>query len=403
MRIAFITPEYVTESNFDGGLANYLRRVCVSLKELGHQPMVIVGSDREETKEQEGVQIFCVDVRSRLLGWFDLLSRGCLAQPAHWIYQSWKMNQKLRQIHNRQKIDIAQFASYKATALFRSKSIPAIIRISSLQFLSDHAYGIRKNLKRAMLHWLELKSLRTVDRLIGPGRNIALAVEQAVGKHVTIIESPYVPNPEIPDSQPYKDQLEGKRYLLFFGAIGLLKGVKTIAAIIGTLLARNRDLFFVFVGKDFGYMGKPMMDYVWRLAGPNRDRVLYLSPMRQQQLEPIIKQAEAVVLPSRIDNFPNTCIEAMAYGKIVIGTKNTSFEQLIEDGRSGFLFEIDNEKALLAMIEKTLNLTDDEKKRIGTRAKERIDLLKPEIVVRQLLKVYQEVIRGPINNHMYME
>ena len=35
LRVAFATPEYVTEKHFDGGLANYLNRVSRSLV---HEP-----------------------------------------------------------------------------------------------------------------------------------------------------------------------------------------------------------------------------------------------------------------------------------------------------------------------------------------------------------------------------
>lgn len=45
MRIAFLTTEFVNESNFSGGLANYLLRVCLGLKELGHKPKVFVITD----------------------------------------------------------------------------------------------------------------------------------------------------------------------------------------------------------------------------------------------------------------------------------------------------------------------------------------------------------------------
>ena len=34
LRIAFATPEYVTEDHFDGGLANYLNRVSKKLADL---------------------------------------------------------------------------------------------------------------------------------------------------------------------------------------------------------------------------------------------------------------------------------------------------------------------------------------------------------------------------------
>jgi glycosyltransferase involved in cell wall biosynthesis len=46
-----------------------------------------------------------------------------------------------------------------------------------------------------------------------------------------------------------------------------------------------------------------------------------------------------VVTPSRVDNCPNTCLEAQALGKIVIGTRQSSLEELVDHGVTGFLAE----------------------------------------------------------------
>ena len=44
MRVALITSEFVTESVFDGGLANYIFRVAKALIQLNHIPVVFVSS-----------------------------------------------------------------------------------------------------------------------------------------------------------------------------------------------------------------------------------------------------------------------------------------------------------------------------------------------------------------------
>ncbi len=41
-----------------------------------------------------------------------------------------------------------------------------------------------------------------------------------------------------------------------------------------------------------------------------------------------------------MDNFPNACIEAMYFSKVVIGTDGASFEQLITHGKNGLLCRI---------------------------------------------------------------
>ena len=58
LRIAFATPEYVTEDYFDGGLANYLNRVSQALASLGHDVHVVTLSQQNEAEfEHEGVMV----------------------------------------------------------------------------------------------------------------------------------------------------------------------------------------------------------------------------------------------------------------------------------------------------------------------------------------------------------
>jgi hypothetical protein len=114
--------------------------------------------------------------------------------------------------------------------------------------------------------------------------------------------------------------------------------------------------------------------------------------MRHDKLYPVIENSFAVVLPSRIDNFPNACIEAMAHHKIVVGTRNTGFEQLIEHRSSGFLCEKDNSSELLAILNEIIGLGEIEKRTIEENAFKRIQLLRPEITVNRLIDFYKTVI-----------
>ena len=97
-------------------------------------------------------------------------------------------------------------------------------------------------------------------------------------------------------------------------------------------------------------------------------------------------------MPSRIDNMPNTCIEAMAMGKIVVGTRGASYEQLIEDGRNGFLIEIDSREGLKNAIYRIEVLTKEERKVIESEARKTTERFNAENVYYQLMSFYKTVI-----------
>jgi len=390
VRIAFISPEFVTEDNYDGGLANYLYRAALSLVGLGHEPHIIVASDRDETFDLDGIRVHRVDVGpSWLHGLAGRILRGY--RPVFSIlWQSFRLNRRLRLLHAQYPMALAQYSSYLATALFRPRAIPAVVRLSSLASQMDLAYerGGPVGLAR-LTSFLELRSIAMGRLLIAPSRVLAGATEAVTGKPVRVVESPFVPTTGEPDTSIYREHLSTRRYALFFGTVGILKGVKCLAEILEPLLEDHKDLYFVFVGKDARYRGRPMLEYVRAQAGEHRDRVLYFDRMPHASLYPIIEYAEAVVLPSRIDNFPNACLEAMSLGKIVVGTRGASFDQLIDDGVSGFLCEIDDRKSLLAAVERAL--ATDRADAIGARARARIEELRPELAGARLVEAYAEL------------
>lgn len=390
MRIAFVTPEYVTESNFDGGLANYLHRVSLALVQLGHHPIIVVSSDRDEVINDNEIEInrVRVDCNHFLFRLAKKLYHNKMNSSLRWLHQSWCLNKAIKRIHKKEVIDIIQYASYTATGYFRVKKIPSVVRLSSYQPLWREAYGnLNPSQDELKMEALERESFRRVDGVFGPSHIIAKEVESMLGKEITIIETPFLLDTHDFDEKIYNQSLAGKKYLLFFGSLGLLKGVGDIAEIIYELLEKCRDLYFVFVGKNFG-----IIDTVKKNASEHQSRVLYFNKINHGELYPVIKNAYAVVLPSRIDNFPNSCLEAMAFKRVVIGTKNTSFEQLIVDGESGFLCEKKNPVDLLRIIEKVLALENVEMVRVGEKAWERIERLKPEIVVNELVNYYTRVI-----------
>lgn len=393
MRIAFVTPEYITEENFDGGLANHLGRVCPILVEKGHQVIVIVASNQAGTIFQDGVEIHRVII-SNFKGpfWLNGLILKRLKEVKKWIKQSWALNQTCADLHKIKRFDLIQYTSHTAIGLFSPKSVPSVIRLSSYEPILQRAYLAPHSFNNRLKAYLEKHALLRADAIFGPSKLIAEVVMKDTGIPVQVIEPPFPDKLGDVDLHPFQDLLTDKRYLLFFGTLGIPKGVLSIAEIIAPLLSTYTDLFFVFIGKDGGYHNNTMMEHIWKKAGSFRGRVLYLGQMPYAHLHPILSHATAVVLPSRIDNLPNACIEAMACKRIVIATKGASFEQLIEDGVSGFLISIDSPTELLIAIKKVFCLSVAERISMGERAGNRIAMLNPEFTVNHLVSFYRSAI-----------
>jgi hypothetical protein len=53
----------------------------------------------------------------------------------------------------------------------------------------------------------------------------------------------------------------------------------------------------------------------------------------------MIDASDVCILPSLFENWPNACIEAMAAGRVVLGSRHGGMAEMIEDGESGFLID----------------------------------------------------------------
>lgn len=246
---------------------------------------------------------------------------------------------------------------------------------------------------------IQIHCMRKGGYVIAPSRLIAETGSQIMGFPVEVIESPFASDDFEYDASLFEEQLKTKNYILLYGTLSYLKGVHVAAHMANDFLGRHRDWYIVLAGNDRMLAddtdGEEMKasEYVKKHAGIYADRVIYVGRPVRERLYPVIRGAKLCMLPSRIENLSNSCIEAMSMGKIVVATDGGSYEQLIRDGENGYLCERDNADAFLKGIEKVLALTEEERQAISQKAKETAGRLSPQNLYPQYLAYYNKVIQ----------
>jgi len=71
--------------------------------------------------------------------------------------------------------------------------------------------------------------------------------------------------------------------------------------------------------------------------GQHQSKLQVLYPLPKPELYAVLQRADATVLPSLVDNLPNTAIESLMLGVPVIGTRGASIDELVEEGVTGDL------------------------------------------------------------------
>lgn len=119
-----------------------------------------------------------------------------------------------------------------------------------------------------------------------------------------------------------------EEYVLEFGHLSKEKGTLTVLEV----AKRNPDIRFIFAGYGVAeqeIMGVKNAEYVGFKTG--------------KELEMLIRRAKVSVCPSECyENCPFSVIESQMYGTPVIGARSGGIPELIDEGRTGLLFQPGN-------------------------------------------------------------
>jgi glycosyltransferase involved in cell wall biosynthesis len=300
------------------------------------------------------------------------------------------------QIHGETPLDILQQSSFLSTgsSLLHNDKIPIVCRASSYTPLVRKAYGQSRSLNDFIIEWLECRQMKESDAVYSPSNFIAKVFSEKIGRKIPIIRTPLdIPLMSTCDDSFYNQYLQGRKYLLFFGTMSRIKGTDLIAEVIPRILKKFPDVFFVFIGRDDGMPGGEKIHHlITERSKPFEDHILIHAAIPKSQLYPVISNATGVLIPSRVDNYPNVCLESQYFGIPVIGTQNSSLEEMIDDNKTGFLARNGDVNSLHASIEKMLEMTPAEYDEMKKNIQDQIQKILEEDRIVQLIDFYCNVI-----------
>lgn len=396
MHIGFLTPEYVSARSLDGGLANYLKKTATALVNRGHQVTILLLSDRDLIWFDNNVRIIEIKRENP----FTRISRIPVVRELYLLYNqilnSRKIAQRIMEIHSKNPLDILQQSSYLSTGndLLHNEQIPIVCRASSYTPLVRKAYGSSRSLYEVIMDWLELRQMKESDAAFSPSNFIANLVSTKIGKKIpTIRTSLDIPLMDTSADSFYNQYLKGRKYLLFFGTLSRIKGTDVIAEVIPSIVKKYPEIFFVFIGRDDGMPGGKKIQHLISERSKNyEDHIFIHAAIPKSQLYPVISNAFGVLMPSRIDNYPNACLESQYFGIPVIGTHNSSLEEMIEDNETGFLALNGNVDSLHTKIVELLEMTPVQYEGMKRKIQYQIQKIYDEDRVGQLIDFYGKVI-----------
>ncbi len=178
LRIAFLTPEFVTELTGEGGLATYTNRMTQVLKSMGHEPEVFtIAKGEPKTIDYKGVLVERIGIReAHTIRWLRCLSRLHhrldLTETIKNICIALNLAKALA-IRDREKpFDFVHCSDYGLTGLFLEKrtDIPILTRCCWARDLFTAVDRRKWTLDNWLMNFLERLSIRNADVAYAPSR-----------------------------------------------------------------------------------------------------------------------------------------------------------------------------------------------------------------------------------------
>lgn len=167
--------------------------------------------------------------------------------------------------------------------------------------------------------------------------------------------------------------------LLFVGNLTRRKGADLLAPIMKKL-GNRFELRFTAGLRDLRLeSSEPNMIPIGRLMG-------------DLSLVSAYQRSDALLFPSRIEGLPIAPLEAMACGKPVIATRASSLPEIVENGVSGFLCNLDDIDSFVAACRK-LAADPDTLRVFGAAARRRAEsFFSEDVVIPQYIQLYRKLL-----------
>lgn len=387
LKIIFLSDYLPNNEKVGGGLQNYTYRTALALTEQGEAVTVITKFNNDSVNSEFPFKNFSINIKpNKVVSFLNKITKHHIEGTLNLILEA-KAFQKT--IEDLGQFDVLQSPNYQYPALFvRKKYEKIVVRASSYRplWLESKHLDINTRLGITMENIL----YRRADAIIAPSQYIANVLSKKFNKKVSVIPTPIPETSNEEDQSWYQDKLQGVNYILFFGTMLKRKGLFVLAEAMKQVWLVHPEVKLVLIGHDSKVDGKSVLEEAKNIMGEaNGERIKHFGNLDHIKLWPVIKQSRFVVMPSLEDNCPNTMLEAMALGKVVLGTYGSSMDEFYPKSALRLLVDKGNVDQLANKIIELWELKDEELADYGGQLREFVETNhNPDLCARKLRDFY---------------
>jgi len=285
--------------------------------------------------------------------------------------------------------DVIMAHNYRHLHTIKALKIAKILRKKGKKckvFLVTHAPFVEGNITRTKLQTLIVNfydasigraTINKFDKILAISHWEIPHLINVGAKEDKIV---YIPNGIPEEFFNLKKQAKEENKILFLGRIAPKKKIETIIKSIPYI--KDENLMVEIVGPEETEYFNSLKSLIKKLN--LKDRIIF-SPAIYDLKKKIAKidSCKAYILASRVEGMPQGLIEAMARGKIVIGSDSVAIRDIIKDNQNGYLFEFDNPKDLAEKINLAVN-----NNKISKQARKSVEKFDWRIIIQQIESLF---------------
>ncbi|SDQ00396.1 Glycosyltransferase involved in cell wall bisynthesis [Mucilaginibacter sp. OK268] len=399
MTIGLVTPYYPDKQTYNSGIANHFSILANTLAQQGHRVVVLhvrpSYGDNDNIRSQQVTPLITVlTYPITLPAYFHKLFKNKWAVLDFLLKLRCMLTtfKNLNSIIKEYQLDIIETTNYYSLCYFnlltKKPQVPVVVRVSTtfLQIMEEY-YPFKSRLQKK-LGRMEIAMLKKSKYLVTHTHHHAAEMERLYGISTASFHIiPHgIPLPVLsPAPTKNSDQIE----ILFVGRFEYRKGIDLLLAAIPYVLEKYKKVVFKLIGtdKDNFYENTFRNQYPGYL-----DKIMFYGLTSSEDIKRAYAGCDIFVAPSRYESFGLIYIEAMSYGKPVIGLKAGGAMDIIKDNYNGLLAEPENVQSLVHQLSSLVE-NHELRKELGTNARKTVeDKFSDEELASNSIAYYQEVI-----------
>ena len=349
MHILFVEHNYPNLKGEQGGAGTYVRNIGLGMVKRGHKVSVLMGGDpliSATYRLDEGIKVFPLKIRSRLAWYLSKIPilRVIIFPLVQYLISGYYKYIFIGMIHKKTPIDLIEYSSTGDFWQSIFKSIPYVVHLHGSSFTLKSFLGAKIGFGEKLMNRFECFFYKNAKMVFSPSKWMLDLVEKENRK--SFIKSKILKYPiEINFNYAEIKKIDTGKVIFFMAARndetkGWPQLLKAISYLNASYMEKSEFIFF-------GY--KPPEDLKL-----NNNIKIYQFSKRSKVLEKL-KSADVSIVPSHVDNSPNTIYEAMSLGKPVIGSDIAGIPELVQNGKTGLLFNpmdpVQLSAAIIYMVE----------------------------------------------------